>query len=175
MNRAPHPCSTFQSRLEQLDVCEECCWPKASHPPQFSAGPSDELLHKAIEDRNARPWRYYRFEWPQAQTLLDKQHDLIQSLQTEIKLYRQDLHPILSKDVIMKFYQVDCTTIGGELGLSLNMDECNLSWYFRASSPEIVRDYAAKCPGIKAVVRVLEIPSDHQMITYENGRYVTTL
>jgi hypothetical protein len=45
--------------------------------------PKPELLQAAIADRDARPWRYYRFEWPDAQAWMDKQADTIRTLAAE--------------------------------------------------------------------------------------------
>ena len=35
----------------------------------------NDILQKAIADRDARPWRYYRFEWDDAQRWLEKLAD----------------------------------------------------------------------------------------------------
>ena len=45
--------------------------------------PKPDVLRAAIADRDAHPWRYYRFEWPDAQKWLDKQAETIRTLTAE--------------------------------------------------------------------------------------------
>ena len=67
--------------------CPECHWVEkrpafADDEPSPSPGGTLMIDH-AIADRDARPWRYYKFEWPDAQAWLDKLHTEARQLREE--------------------------------------------------------------------------------------------
>lgn len=111
--------------------------------------PHDELFQKAVSDRDAHPWRYYRFEWPDAQAWLDKQAETIRTLTAERDGARACLDSLTTdiKEAMGQRYRDAVTEAQGDISVNTA---------FKVALRDEREDLAALTPALRALAQAVQ-------------------